>query len=536
MNNTYNNRSETRLFWVAANLLIAGLWLRLFWPLLPYFSVIFEREDFRLNQILLLITLALFALQIRAYGMQIKLSAPPRSDPLPLLLFVGGSIAFILVERFLNINTLSAMLFVLSGYGLLGLWMAPNSWRRRLPAALMLLGVLPLGEHLQTFIGYPMRIFTAKLVGSIMQMGGVSSVGIDTILVFENGVSQVDLPCSGVKSLWTGALFFVSATWIEQRAMTLRWWLIALAMPLLLFVANFARVFILVLVGEVGGMHLLAEMIHIPLGVLAFVIVCGLTLLGLRTIKGTVEAEAETKTEVAFDPLPSYGRDISYGHDISCLTLDAAPERRVVFIPRRRPWLALALSILLGALILLYSPRPWSGTAVAVEPWQFSEQLRTEALPLTPDEAAWFVEDGAESVERVRFAWQDISGQTVSGSMILVTSRTWRAHHRPERCFEVYGLSLDQSITHLTSNQQPIRSVRLGNGGSESLYAATYWFQSANQITDDYGVRVWADTKMNSARWVLVSILFDGVNELSEPAVEKLIGELQQTVGERLQG
>jgi len=490
--------------WAAANLLIVGLWFRLFWPLLPYFSIIFEREDFRLNQILLVIILALFTLQIRSHGMQINLSAPPRSAPLPLLLFAGGCIAFTLAERTLSINTLSALLFVLSGYGLLGLWMEAGPWRRRLPAALMLLGVLPFGEHLQTFVGFPMRMLTARLVGSFVQFFGVPSVGIDTILVFENGISQVDLPCSGVKSLWTGALFLVSATWIEQRAMTIRWWLVALTMPILLFFANFVRVLLLVVIGEVGGFTLFAEMIHVPLGVLGFIIVCAIVLLGLQLGKKT---EGKAEAEVVERDSSSW-----------------------------RLWLSPVLVVGLGALILLYTPLPATGSAEVVQPWLFSNRLVTEPLPLKQDEAAWFIKDGAESVDRVRFTWHDESGQEISGTMILVTSSTWRAHHNPERCFEVYGLTLNLSQTHLTAQQQPIRSVQLGHGTGKNQYAATYWFQSANQITDDYGVRIWADTKLDRQRWVLVSILFDEMHKLSEPTVETLVQELQQTVGKRLRG
>jgi exosortase O len=103
-----------------------------------------------------------------------------------------------------DINTLSATLFGLATYGLLGLWLEPQRWRRGLPAALLLVGVLPFGEHLQTFVGYPVRILTAALVQKGLAAAGAHSVGMETILVFENGVSQVDIPCSGVKSLWTG--------------------------------------------------------------------------------------------------------------------------------------------------------------------------------------------------------------------------------------------------------------------------------------------------------------------------------------------
>ncbi|MBK9612467.1 hypothetical protein [Candidatus Amarobacter glycogenicus] len=52
-----------------------------------------------------------------------------------------------------------------------------------------------------------------------------------------------------------------------------------------------------------------------------------------------------------------------------------------------------------------------------------------------------------EAAERWRFDWRGLRG-----SFIIVTSRTWRAHHQPERCFEVYGLSLDDSRTHLVDS------------------------------------------------------------------------------------
>jgi exosortase O len=119
---------------------------------------------------------------------------------------------YLVVERYLDINTLSACLFGLATYGLLGLWPEPRHWRQGLPAALLLIGALPFGEHMQTFVGFPMRILTAAIVRDGLAAAGVASVGLDTILVLENGVSQVDLPCSGVRSLWTGGLFLIAAT------------------------------------------------------------------------------------------------------------------------------------------------------------------------------------------------------------------------------------------------------------------------------------------------------------------------------------
>ena len=118
--------------------------------------------------------------------------------------------------------------------------------------------------------------------------------------------------------------------------------------------------------------------------------------------------------------------------------------------------------------------------------------------------------------------------------MILITSKTWRAHHRPERCFEVYGLSLDDSRTHLVEGQVPVRYVALGDGDHNSLLSATYWFQSANQITDDYAARIWADLSPERERWVLVSVLFDEMVDPNDAEVEAFYSSLQETVSTNL--
>ena len=142
--------------------------------------------------------------------------------------------------------------------------MQPQTWREGIPAALLLIGTLPFGDFIQTFIGYPMRLLTAEIVRRGFAFVGSGAMGLDTILVFENSIAQVDVPCSGVKSLWTGGLFLIAATWIERRAINLRWLCIAFAFALLLFAANLARVALLVGVGQVMGLAPLAELLHCP--------------------------------------------------------------------------------------------------------------------------------------------------------------------------------------------------------------------------------------------------------------------------------
>jgi exosortase O len=152
-------------------------------------------------------------------------------------------------------------------------------------------------------------------------------------------------------------------------------------------------------------------------------------------------------------------------------------------------------------------------------------------MPLKPDEIEWLTRDGAESADRQRFEWRG-----VTGSMILITSTTWRAHHRPERCFEVYGLSIDATQTHLVTPDFPVRAVSLGKADHRRLFTAIYWFQSTGQTTDDYGTRIWADLALEQERWVLVSILFDNVQQPQTAELQELYLLLHQAVAHNLAG
>lgn len=479
---------------LAWNFLIFALWLVLYRAMFDYLGILALREDFRTNQLVLVGILALIVWQIRSGNFQIDFHTVPRAYPIPLALALGGSALYLVTERALDINTLSATLFGIATYGLLGLWMTPRSWREGLPAAFLLIGVLPFGEHMQTFIGYPMRILTAELIRDGLAKFQIASTGVDTILVLENGVSQIDLPCSGVKSLWTGALFFLAVTWLERRALNLRWLLAACAFALLLFLANGLRVAALVVTAHVWNVPIVAEMIHVPLGVMGFVGACAAAV-------GLLRFKHKNLREII------------------------VPESQSFFVPH----LSLGLAILICTMALLYSPRLEPGLSHHAPAWDFPAALRTQELPLKPDEIAWLTRDGAESATRLRFDWQG-----VSGSMILVPSRTWRAHHRPERCFEVFGLQLNDSRAQMIANDFPLRAVTLRDPKSDARLDAAYWFQSASQTTDDYGTRIWADTAAPSSRWVLVSILFDQPIQPNDARVTALYRVLHHSVAQQL--
>jgi len=487
---------------MAANAAILALWLWLFHPVYSYLGIIFTRQEFRTNQVVLVAVLALVIFQVRKGDLRPHLNALPQLYPPALALALGCAILFLLAERFLDINTLSTTLFGLATYGLFGLWLRPAYWRGGLPAALLLVGALPFGEHMDTFVGYPLRIATARMVSQGLAGLGVHNLGVDTILIFENGISQVDSPCSGVKSLWTGGLFLLAATWIERRPLNRRWLLAALTFAALLLAANLGRVAVLVLAGQVAGWRLVAQMLHVPLGVIGFTAACGATLVLLRWA-GSLEA-----------PRQDYALETQPGLD-------------------RPTWLAPVLVMVLLAMVLLYIPRPELAAVPTPIRLEFPQKLHASAWPLSRGELNWLTNDGKEdsvAASRWRFEWGSLKG-----SLLFVTSDTWRAQHRPERCFTVYGLEVQGSQPLMAAGDFPLRWLTLGKGNDTALYSAAYWLQSADRITEDFAARIWDDLAPRPQPWVMVTVLFDTPVDLQDTASRDLFfilrGAVQDSFG-----
>jgi len=251
------------------------------------------------------------------------------------------------------------------------------------------------------------------------------------------------------------------------------------------------------------GLDMLAEMLHVPLGVINFTAACLAALALLRWVSPRPES-AEGP------PLATLSRPL---------------------------WLAPLLVALLSLMALAYRPRHQpaleqsSLVGELLQSTTFPDELQTTPQPLNSQEMEWLASEGTQFVERRRFHWQDLSG-----SMILITSSTWRAHHRPERCFEVYGLKPEESISLLMAPQYPVRVLSLGEGKRHGVFSAAYWFQSLDRTTDDYGARMWSDLSPRRQTWVLVTILFDRRLDLRTAQAQALFLALHEGVQRSLEG
>ena len=235
----------------------------------------------------ILISLLIVALVVRSIGTS---GRSHRSMPkfalrrYPLLLMLGAGICSIALQCIIDIKQLTVLLFILGTYGLYGLFCDAYFWQKNLPIAGLLACILPFNSQLNSGLGLPARVLTAQVVEqllSALQIGAISSYDI---IVLENGIAQVDVPCSGIKTLFVGTLFLLAATWIESRKLGLKWLALCTANFLMLVSANAARVAVLVLVAQVFKQPMYAEILHVPLGIVGLVSTCFLSWLMLQKI------------------------------------------------------------------------------------------------------------------------------------------------------------------------------------------------------------------------------------------------------------
>ncbi len=460
---------------------LVAAWLWLHAAALDWLSDVFVRESAHAALLCLLGTIAV-ALARRDGGLRWSLS--PVCDPVALAAVVAGSTGYMWAERALGIEIVSASLTALSAWGLITSYFPE---RRRL-TALLLFAALPIGAYLDAYVAFPARMFSARQVAGLLSWFGLSSVSATTVIELDSGIAHIDAPCSGVKSLWTGLLFYLAATWVARVHMGFRWLATGALFAAALCGVNTLRIAFIVTLALVLDLPAVAEVVHLPLGIVGFS-ACGAAVLG--AVRG-----------MGCRPLPVAGAPSALG-------------RRA----------QLVLIVWLSCLSALYSP----GADVPQPSWflQLPAELQAEALALTDDELAFFARRGPTAAVKNRISHADLTG-----SMMAAYSRTWRAHHNPEHCLAANGHRVGRRVSTLVAPDFSVRMVEVG-----AARTAFYWLQSPRRTTDDIGARIWADVAAGEDRWVLVSILLDRppAAPLSTDTVT-LLSLIREAVERSLQG
>jgi exosortase O len=410
----------------------------------------------------------------------------------PFLLMLGGEMGAITLKWSLNIPQLTLLCFLLGSYGLLGLFIASKPWHRGLTVAVVTACVIPFLVAFNSGLGFPVRVITAHIVAQVLADFHLSAVSSHDIIVMENGIAQVDLPCSGMKSLWTGTVFLLGATWLENRQLGWRWLLVAIANGIFLIAANIMRVLVLVFTIEVLQQPQIADVIHLPLGVVGFIVASALTWVLLQKVPRNSPNLAVISEPAATNKFSKY---LNY------------------------QWL-LSLVIILG---IVGQFQPFS-SHVSLLPIDLPPAIITETLSLSPAETDFFANPANPVVQKVSF-----KSDRLTGSMLMVASDTWQSHHPPELCFLGNGFKVDSMNSIALNDSINARWLSLQNGE----LSAAYWFQSEQSTTDDFVVRIWDHISRHNKTWVLVSVLFDHNENPNNPEVQNFSNNIYQTINQQ---
>ena len=283
---------------------------------------------------LMLISLASAVLLVQAVRQRRRLvmSTTLMLRPYPLLLMLGSAVTAIALQWIVDIEQITVILFALGTYGLCGLFLQPSVWRIGLPAAALVACILPFCTQFGTGLGFPVRVLTARAVEQMLSAWHIAAVSSYDIIVLENGIAHVDLPCSGLRSLWTGTLFLLATTWLENRQIGTRWLLVYVSSLFLQVVANIVRVLVLVVITHVLKETIYAQMLHVPLGLIGFTCACGLTWAMLQSVPKHSSLPPYLPTSLLFRLFicPSFAAGCCHCPGADCPTTPSS-ERTIIY-------------------------------------------------------------------------------------------------------------------------------------------------------------------------------------------------------------
>jgi exosortase O len=475
---------------ILSTTLLVSAWLYLHISSLKWLLQSF-RQASSFNLILICLVVTGLLVQIVRYRQQFEVSATAlRMRTLPLLLMLGSAVSALALQWLIDIEQITVILFALGTYGLCGLFLQPDTWRKGLPAAALIAAILPFCTQFGTGLGFPVRVLTARVVEQMLSVWHIAAVSSYDIIVLENGIAHVDLPCSGLRSLWTGTLFLLATTWLEGRQMGTRWLLVCGASLFLLILSNIVRVLILVLITNVLQQPTSAQMLHLPLGLLGFVCACGLTWVMLQSVPNSSPTP----------PTPSAPPAIKLQALllICIITLALIPQLRH---PQEKP--------------------------LSIASLNWPQQMVSERVSLTAAEQRFFDNTSAAVPEKRRFGLGELSG-----SILLVSSTSWASYHPPELCFVGSGLKVDGTQRKWLTPSVQARWLSLQDG----KLSATYWFQSPEQTTDDFLSRLWSQVTRRQKTWVMVSVLFDSSQNPASPEVRTFATTIHDVIDHSLNG
>lgn len=406
------------------------------------------------------------------------------------LVFFGAILIDLVNVFYLKYQIISASVMIIGAYALLGMYIERQVWKRGFFIVGIIALSLPFAEHIQTFLGFPIRLFTAKVVSTMMSFIGLISVSDASVIITENNATSIDVPCSGIKSIYTGIIVLLTIFFLKRVKWSLRLLAVVIIYFLLLLIFNIWRVFSLVYIYDVLSFPAFGNAIHVGIGIIGFV----------------------ASTLILWHLVDKYAIKVVEQNDLQ--VQKERSYKKLYFI------VLLMIALILDTSYIIF----WAGKNQQIQSSSivFSvPNLELQETPFNQQEEQFFVNRDIEFSKKY-------TGETKSGrafSLLLISSKSWRDYHNPELCLQGVGYQIDDSeIIQLADLR--IRKLSL-NGGKDTVL---YWFVSKNKSAVDYSERVWEGIKNPEQVWTLVEVGFQGPVDLKNSDIAELVEYLHASV------
>ena len=120
---------------IATGLMVFA-WLVLNYPALQWLIESFSDTSV-FNLIIFGVVATVLLIQAIHHRRKLGLSATAILHPAPLILMFGSTVTGIGLQWLLDVPQIGVLLFAIASYGLIGLFIAPNVWRKGLPSAIL---------------------------------------------------------------------------------------------------------------------------------------------------------------------------------------------------------------------------------------------------------------------------------------------------------------------------------------------------------------------------------------------------------------
>lgn len=466
-----------------------------FWHAIVYIYEFFSNPVYYDKAFVFLILITLVVFQLYRFRKQFRTPTSLKDIRFPLILLITLVLGEFANGFTMNLEIASSILFLSSLYAIIGFYLSQQLWLKLGYLWGIFILTLPIVERAERFLGLPLRIFTAEAVSFIFSFFHISQVSQSTIILTESRIVSVDIPCSGIKSLYIGFMFVLVLFYFEKLRWNIHSFIRVIIFFILLIGFNIWRVFILTYLYGYLDMKDAADAVHVIIGLIGFGVSCLVFFIRNTSLS---QSHSATAKRVNSNNLPTKN------------------PRNTFSIYEILPSVILIIALIVATIPNTLLPHtPTSEIQITKKFSMSSAQLKQ--IPLLPAEEQFFQSGEVMYVSKQQGIYSE---GDIPFSLTLVSSSSSRFQHNPDVCLQTLGhVVVDEELVTSSTSGNTFRRLSL-NQGNEHVY---YWFVSGEDVITDYAERMWEDLTGSERVWTLVIV---GIEEENQHIVPKLFEDV----------